>query len=63
MNSPTGKNKQTQLKTPINRSHNRDISDERMIALVKFLARRAAEDDYNALQDLLASPENIKGGN
>ncbi len=63
MNKPSKQNKQTQLKTPTNRSHNRDSSDEHIIALVKFLARCAAEDDYRATQELLATPEKFKGGN
>jgi len=63
MNKPSKQNKQTQLKTQPNRSHNRDSGDEHIIALVKFLARCAAEDDYRATQELLATPEKFEGGN
>ena len=55
--------RQIDLKTPRNRSHNRDSDDERIKALVRFLARRAAVEDYRMYQDALASPENIDGGN
>jgi len=51
------------LKTPIDRSHNRDSDDERIIALVRFLARRAAEQDYRIYKRASASPENIDGDN
>ena len=41
--------------------------DPRLVALVKYLARRAAERDYKALQDLSADqtdlPENTVSGN
>ena len=33
------------LMTPLNRSHNRGCSEERIIALVKYMARKAAEKD------------------
>ncbi|MGE0132385.1 MAG: hypothetical protein AB7U82_30250 [Blastocatellales bacterium] len=38
------------LKTPPERSHNRTRSplEEKIVALVKALARQAAEDDYRA---------------
>ena len=39
------KYKKLDLKTPLNRSHNRGCSDERIIALVKYMARKAAEKD------------------
>ncbi len=51
------------LKTPIDRSHNRDSVDERVKALVRFLARRAAAEDYRMYQDALASPDKTDGGN
>lgn len=56
-------NRQIDLKTPLNRSHNRDSDDERIKALVRFLARRAAVEDYRMYQDALVSPDNIDGGN
>jgi hypothetical protein len=56
-------NAQIDLMTPIKESHNRGSSDERMLALVKFLARRAAEEDYQFYLDALASPDKNKGGN
>ncbi|MBV1952631.1 MAG: hypothetical protein KUG64_10620 [Cycloclasticus sp.] len=63
----TGKNSgkekgQIGLKTPLKASHNGASEDERIIALVKLLARRAAVEDYQMYEDALASPENIKGG-
>ncbi len=56
-------NRQIDLKTRMKRSHNRGSDDERIKALVRFLARRAAVEDYRMYQDALASPENIDGGN
>lgn len=56
-------NVQIGLKTPFKESHNRSSSDERIIALVKFLARRAAEEDYQFYTDALASPDKEKGDN
>ncbi len=56
-------NRQIDLKTRMKRSHNRDSDDERIKALVRFLARRAAVEDYRMYQDALASPDNIDGGN
>ncbi len=38
------------LKTPLNSSHNQD-EEERIIALVKLLARRAAEEDFEMHQN------------
>lgn len=63
--SPSNKNKKNyalDLKTPIDRSHNRDSNDERIKALVRFLARRAAAEDYRMVQDASASPETKDGG-
>ncbi len=57
------KRSQIDLKTLIKRSHNRDSDDERIKALVRFLARRAAVEDYRMYQDALASPDKINGGN
>ena len=54
---------QIDLKTPPKESHNKGSSDEHIIALVKFLARRAAEEDYQFYMDALASPDKNKGGN
>ena len=51
------------LQTPLNRSHNRDSGDERVKALVRFLARRAAVEDYRMYKRALAPPDNIDGGN
>ncbi len=50
MGKPTNKNKATPLKSRSDRSHNPDTSlpDEQIIALVKFLARRAAQQDYDS---------------
>ncbi len=56
-------NRQIDLKTPANRSHNRDNDDERIKALVRFLARRAATEDYRMHQDALAPPDKTNGGN
>ena len=61
--SPIEKFTQHKLKTHTKESHNQGCSDEHIIALVKFLARCAAEDDYRATQELLATPEKFKGGN
>ncbi len=58
-----GKNKsQINLMTPCKASHNGVCEDERIIALVKLLARRAAVEDYQMYEDALASPDKIKGG-
>lgn len=51
------------LQTPLKRSRNRDSDDEHIKALIRFLARRAAVEDYRMYQGALASPENIDGGN
>jgi len=42
-------NRQSELNTEINRSHNSDLD---LIAFVEFLARQAAEEDFKALRDL-----------
>lgn len=58
-----GKNKSPiGLMTPLKASHNGGCSDERIIALVKFLARRAAIEDYQFYMDALATPDKITGG-
>ncbi len=44
------------------RSHNLDSYDERITALVRFLARRAAEEDYRMYLEALQPPDNIQGG-
>jgi hypothetical protein len=57
---PASKNKKNSaldLKTPIHRSHNRDSDDERIKALVRLLARRAAADDYRMYENTLATPD------
>ena len=60
---PNGHNHvHTGLKTPLKESHNRSSDDERIIALVEFLARRAAEEDYRLYCDALASPDKEKNG-
>ena len=56
-------NRQIDLKTPLNRSHNRDSDDERVKALVRFLARRAAVEDYRMYEGAIAPPDKIDGGN
>ncbi|GAB1261484.1 hypothetical protein NBRC116495_21910 [Aurantivibrio plasticivorans] len=50
------------LKTPLKASHNRGSDDEAIIALVKFLARRAAEDDYEFYRSALSNPDIEDGG-
>ena len=63
MNMSPGKNHKSgiyraiDLKTPAKRSHNKDSCDERMIALVRFLARCAAEEDYRMYQDAHRPPD------
>ena len=57
---PANKNKKNSaldLKTPVDRSHNRDSDDERIKALVRLLARRAAAEDYRMYEDTLAVPD------
>lgn len=50
------------LKTPLKASHNRGSDDEAIIALVKFLARRAAEEDYEFYRSALSNPDIENGG-
>lgn len=58
-----GKNKsQIGLMTPLKASHNGGCDDERTIALVKFLARRAAIEDYQFYMDAIATPDKMTGG-
>lgn len=62
---PTDKGKKSRaidLKTPVYRSHNRDSEHERIKALVRFLARRAAVEDHRMVQDALAHPDNKNSG-
>ncbi len=42
-------------------SHNGALEDERIIALIKFLARCAAEEDFAFYKAALASSKNIEG--
>lgn len=53
---------QIDLKTRLKASHNGGCNDERIIALVKFLARRAAVEDYQQHKRSSATPDKIKGG-
>lgn len=46
MGKRVNKNSRFSLKKSRDRSHNPDSLDERIIALVKLLARSAAEEDY-----------------
>lgn len=55
-------NGQLGLMTPLKASHNGGCDDERIIALVKFLARRAAIEDYQFYMDAIATPDKITGG-
>lgn len=50
MRDPAENKALERLKTPSERSHNRTRSplEEKIVALVKALARQAAEDDYRA---------------
>lgn len=58
------KNAQFSLKTQQKESHNRGTDDvQQLIAFVKFLARRAAEEDFRLYTDSLASPDQENGGN
>ncbi len=62
---PTAKDKKScalDLKTSVDRSHNRDSDDERIRALVRLLARRAAAEDYRMYEDTLATPGNENNG-
>jgi len=60
MNRPANSKKQAELKFHSERSHNPDSLDERIIALVRLMARCAAEEDYRN-----RSPDHHqdKGGN
>ena len=49
------------LMTQCKQSHNEALEDERIIALIKFLARCAAEEDFALYQNALASSKNIEG--
>jgi len=51
------------LKTRTYRSHNSGSDDERIKAFVRFLARRAAAEDFRMYEDALAPPDKINGGN
>lgn len=42
---------QSDLKTPLKASHNEAFGHEQIKALVKHLARRAAEEDFQMLLD------------
>ncbi|MGH1379126.1 MAG: hypothetical protein ACRBB3_09930 [Alphaproteobacteria bacterium] len=48
--------------TPLKPSHNGGCSDERVIALVKYLARRAAIEDFQMYTDALAAPDKRTDG-
>ncbi len=50
------------LMTPLKPSHNGGCSDERVIALVKYLARRAAIEDFQMYTDALAAPDKRTDG-
>jgi len=45
------------LKTPQERSHNRDECEGQIIAFVKFLARCAAKEDYQFYRGALENPD------
>ena len=49
------------LMTQCKESHNEALEDERIIALIKFLARCAAKEDFALYIDALASSKNIEG--
>ncbi|WP_444994768.1 hypothetical protein [Aliikangiella sp. IMCC44359] len=50
------------LKTPFKESHNGASIDERIIALVKLMARQTAERDFRKLNKKRHSPKSKKGG-
>ncbi len=52
----------TDLKTLVKESHNQDACDEHVIALVRFLARCAAEEDYRLYQDTRRPPDKTDNG-
>lgn len=58
MDKSAKNNQRTQLKSHGNQSHN---LDSRLIALVKFMARRAAEDDYKTMNSR-QNNQDIEGG-
>ncbi len=60
MNKPAEQNKQAELQGLANRSHNQDSLDARVIALVRLMARHAAEEDY---RKRAADHHPNKGGN
>ena len=51
MNKPAKQNKQTELKSHKEESHNHDLA---LIDLVKLLARTSAEEDYKLCADKLS---------
>ena len=50
-------NGKADLKTPLKASHNEAFGHEQIKALVKHLARRAAEEDFKMLLDAHALPD------
>lgn len=66
MNKPSRKtdknNGAVDLISTQKQSHNGLSHDERIIALVKFLARRAAEDDYRKIDEAQPLPDKTQGG-
>lgn len=57
------RSKPARLKARVKQSHNDDSMDKRIIALVKLLARRAAEEDYQIfLNDAHMLLKDNKGG-
>ena len=61
MGKPVNPSKQAELKTQAKRSHNQDSLDERIVALVRLMARCAAEEDYrNSRAD--HNQQNEEGG-
>lgn len=60
MNKPAKHTKQVELKSLINQSHTQGSPDAQIIALVRSIARRAAEEDYRACA---AEDYPDKGGN
>ena len=55
-------NSQLGLMTPLKASHNGGCDDERIIALVKYLARRAAIEDFQMYTDAIAAPDKRTDG-
>jgi len=64
MNKPDQQNRQNRLKTHDQESHNPCVrqANDRLRALVKFLARHAAEKDYKADMKCTHNQTN-EGGN